>query len=143
MLQFGKHKGKDLSEVAESDYQYITWMANNIPDLMEKLDSKDHTFIKKLIYPNEYVHTKYEGFDSLNDDDALVILKNEGLVCMAHQYIGNDGALHYTIETLYGCRYGSSSVMHPFVTADGISLSREALKLVAEYAKKHFPSFYK
>lgn len=143
MLQFGQYKGKDLSDVADFDYQYVTWVANNIPNLNKRLDSKDYHFINMLIHPADYLHSTYKDFDTLSDEEALAILKKEGLVKTAYQYLGNDGALHYTIETLYGCRYGSSSVMPPFVTADGISLSKEALELITDYAKNHFPVFYK
>lgn len=143
MLKFGQYKGKDLSDVVDFDYQYIPWLANNIPDLEKRLDSKDRQFIYKLIHPIEYLSSAYKGFDSLGDEDVLAVLKDEGLLSTAYQYIGDDGTLHYTIKTIYGCIFGSKSVMPPFVTSDGINLSKEVLKLIDNHARKHFPEFYK
>ena len=142
MLQFGKYKGKDLSDVLVYDYQYITWLANNIPDLEKRLDQKDCQFINKIINPVDYIQSKYSGFNKLKEEKALQILKNEGLLQTAYQYIGNDGALNFTIETVYASRFGSTSVMPPFVTADSMNLAMAALQMMKEYSKKHFQKYY-
>ena len=142
MLQFGKYKGKNLSNIAKLDYPYIVWIANTIPNLKERLDLKDYQFINMLIHPIEYIKRTYKEFNTLRDDEILQILKNEGLLYTAYQYIGKDGVCYYTIETIYGSRYGSKSNISPFVTSDGVNLSKEVLLLMEKYAKKHFHKFY-
>ena len=68
----------------------------------------------------------------------MQILKSEGLLRMAYQYIGNDGTHHYTIETLYASNYGSTSGIYPTEITKSKDLVSEALQLMDKYSKKHF-----
>ena len=123
MLTFGKHKGKNLSEVFQSnDRQYVWWALKNIDPA--SLDKQDREFYDKINKPLTYIKNKY-GKDFLNptvlnggiavaDKEKHIIdtLKKEGLVISAEAYehpVANAG---YNIRTPFStvtgtvCHYG-------------------------------------
>lgn len=136
MLRFGKYKGKDLQQIVNFDCQYIIWLINNVTNI--KLDKKDSEFINKFTNPITYLYNKYGNITNKKEDNVLQILKNEGLVHSASQYIGNDGALHYEIKTIYASIFGSMSELYPFVTSNHINLASEALELIKVHSRKLF-----
>jgi hypothetical protein len=143
MLKFGKYKGRNLSDILEFDYQYIAWLVENVPNLEKRLDSNDFQLINKIANPYNYIQSKYNNFNELKEEKALKILKDEGLLQAAYQYIGYDDALHYTIETIYGCKFGFISAIYPSVIPESRNLTMIALQLMEDYSKKYFSKYKK
>ena len=117
MLNFGKYKGKTLSQVFACDVQYVTWMANNIPDIDSKLDDEDKTTLFKYAFPYEYIKEKYgyfiqgsNSFEHRNEDEIIDILKKEGFLKCAYSYIDEDEIMGVegTVKTVYASTFGST-----------------------------------
>ena len=104
MLTFGKYKGKSIKEILKFDRQYIKWLIG--VDIIHKLDKEDKETISYYQNPLKDIN-----LNTITEGDLIDILRQRGLLLRAYDYCDNDGAIQYTISSVYGYECGSISSM--------------------------------
>lgn len=73
MLRFGKHKGKTLKDVIQTDVQYVQWLCKH--SMTHKLDKEDCLTLEYVLTPLKDIR-----LISSNTNELINELKKRGLL---------------------------------------------------------------
>ena len=73
MLRFGKHKGKTLKDVIQTDVQYVQWLYKH--SMTYKLDKDDRLTLEYVLRPLKDIR-----LISSNTNELIIELKKRGLL---------------------------------------------------------------